>query len=119
MVKTIKNNWQLIIILVIGLFLRTYKPLELFNYSHDRSEEHTSELQSPDHLVCRLLLEKKTEHHKTSVSKTKGVPAFYRKKIRSIMRSPKRIAPTSPHRPPPNAPTPLASPNHHMFPSTS
>src|SRR5258708_14491029 len=24
-----------------------------------RSEEHTSELQSPDHLVCRLLLEKK------------------------------------------------------------
>src|SRR5258708_31542829 len=38
-----------------------------------RSEEHTSELQSPDHLVCRLLLEKKnyitklhhlpTKHH--------------------------------------------------------
>src|SRR5258708_21662014 len=29
-----------------------------------RSEEHTSELQSPDHLVCRLLLEKKkkTQH---------------------------------------------------------
>src|SRR5258708_26286106 len=26
---------------------------------HFRSEEHTSELQSPDHLVCRLLLEKK------------------------------------------------------------
>src|SRR5258708_8744668 len=26
---------------------------------HWRSEEHTSELQSPDHLVCRLLLEKK------------------------------------------------------------
>src|SRR5258708_21487785 len=26
-----------------------------------RSEEHTSELQSPDHLVCRLLLEKKKE----------------------------------------------------------
>src|SRR5258708_21318818 len=25
---------------------------------HRRSEEHTSELQSPDHLVCRLLLEK-------------------------------------------------------------
>src|SRR5258708_18205998 len=33
-----------------------------------RSEEHTSELQSPDHLVCRLLLEKKkistTHHHR-------------------------------------------------------
>src|SRR5207244_9550133 len=28
----------------------------------DRSEEHTSELQSPDHLVCRLLLEKKNQH---------------------------------------------------------
>src|SRR5258708_9647473 len=27
--------------------------------SGKRSEEHTSELQSPDHLVCRLLLEKK------------------------------------------------------------
>src|SRR5258708_17492446 len=27
-----------------------------------RSEEHTSELQSPDHLVCRLLLEKKKQH---------------------------------------------------------
>src|SRR5258708_11838398 len=28
-----------------------------------RSEEHTSELQSPDHLVCRLLLEKKKNVH--------------------------------------------------------
>src|SRR5258708_26927391 len=28
-----------------------------------RSEEHTSELQSPDHLVCRLLLEKKKQMH--------------------------------------------------------
>src|SRR5947208_12382649 len=27
--------------------------------AYSRSEEHTSELQSPDHLVCRLLLEKK------------------------------------------------------------
>src|SRR5258708_15397336 len=27
----------------------------------DRSEEHTSELQSPDHLVCRLLLVKKNK----------------------------------------------------------
>src|SRR5256885_12335314 len=29
-----------------------------------RSEEHTSELQSPCNLVCRLLLEKKKENHK-------------------------------------------------------
>src|SRR5258708_26816272 len=31
----------------------------LTNFERNRSEEHTSELQSPDHLVCRLLLEKK------------------------------------------------------------
>src|SRR5258708_31119112 len=31
-------------------------------YMQDRSEEHTSELQSPDHLVCRLLLEKKKQN---------------------------------------------------------
>src|SRR5258708_31691056 len=30
----------------------------------ERSEEHTSELQSPDHLVCRLLLEKKKQKQK-------------------------------------------------------
>src|SRR5258708_30997878 len=35
-----------------------------------RSEEHTSELQSPDHLVCRLLLEKKK-------SSTRAVTASY------------------------------------------
>src|SRR5258708_18861849 len=34
-----------------------------------RSEEHTSELQSPDHLVCRLLLEKK--------KKTRSLAAFH------------------------------------------
>src|SRR5256885_12227442 len=33
-----------------------------------RSEEHTSELQSPCNLVCRLLLEKKKKHNTHSVS---------------------------------------------------
>src|SRR5207244_6983661 len=33
-------------------------------YQEMRSEEHTSELQSPDHLVCRLLLEKKKKEKK-------------------------------------------------------
>src|SRR2546426_391634 len=33
----------------------------------DRSEEHTSELQSPCNLVCRLLLEKKKNKHKAHV----------------------------------------------------
>src|SRR5947208_8424855 len=45
-----------------------------------RSEEHTSELQSPDHLVCRLLLEKKNlsreiASFRTTVDKTiRGEP---------------------------------------------
>src|SRR5438552_13061818 len=39
----------------IGIARRSW-PVRL---SASRSEEHTSELQSPDHLVCRLLLEKK------------------------------------------------------------
>src|SRR5947208_10405286 len=34
-----------------------------------RSEEHTSELQSPDHLVCRLLLEKKKKTTKTGTTR--------------------------------------------------
>src|SRR5947208_8665145 len=33
-----------------------------------RSEEHTSELQSPDHLVCRLLLEKKKNKETDTVA---------------------------------------------------
>src|SRR5207244_6854809 len=33
-----------------------------------RSEEHTSELQSPDHLVCRLLLEKKKTQQNTNTA---------------------------------------------------
>src|SRR5690625_6496677 len=38
-----------------------------------RSEEHTSELQSRGHLVCRLLLEKKNKHphHKTPTTTTR------------------------------------------------
>src|SRR6267154_6320213 len=36
-----------------------------------RSEEHTSELQSPVHLVCRLLLEKKKKNKKTITSQYK------------------------------------------------
>src|SRR5438876_6630538 len=36
--------------------------------NNQRSEEHTSELQSPVHLVCRLLLEKKKQ------SITKSIP---------------------------------------------
>src|SRR5258708_28384896 len=35
---------------------------------NSRSEEHTSELQSPDHLVCRLLLEKKKKNKLANTS---------------------------------------------------
>src|SRR3989442_8421051 len=37
-------------------------PLEAFVRARRRSEEHTSELQSRPHLVCRLLLEKKKKY---------------------------------------------------------
>src|SRR5690348_17956846 len=36
-----------------------FDPIQTADYYGLRSEEHTSELQSPVHLVCRLLLEKK------------------------------------------------------------
>src|SRR5947208_11230480 len=44
-----------------------------------RSEEHTSELQSPDHLVCRLLLEKKKAYQRhgpgdTGLTRTSAHP---------------------------------------------
>src|SRR5258708_22298086 len=46
---------------------RTLGPTNITHWNvAKRSEEHTSELQSPDHLVCRLLLEKKKK--KTSLS---------------------------------------------------
>src|ERR1022692_734533 len=45
-------------------------PVWIFNC---RSEEHTSELQSPCNLVCRLLLEKKKNHHEISMGAPIGV----------------------------------------------
>src|SRR3989454_6977012 len=41
------------------------EPLEASTLWTERSEEHTSELQSPCNLVCRLLLEKKKKKKKT------------------------------------------------------
>src|SRR5438552_14164658 len=43
-----------------------------------RSEEHTSELQSPDHLVCRLLLEKKKKRTDTPATRIVLTPGVYR-----------------------------------------
>src|SRR5258708_29285223 len=58
-------------------------PSRRFAKPHDsihpfRSEEHTSELQSPDHLVCRLLLEKKKLVHQFGVRKTPRIPVRLR-----------------------------------------
>src|SRR5207244_12890466 len=44
--------------LIVGNFVMQISR-QLTSHGFARSEEHTSELQSPDHLVCRLLLEKK------------------------------------------------------------
>src|SRR5258708_13695719 len=46
-----------------GQEVRPHVQARLFQRRGVRSEEHTSELQSPDHLVCRLLLEKKKVLH--------------------------------------------------------
>src|SRR5438876_7888041 len=45
------------------------KRYQVINQGAFRSEEHTSELQSPVHLVCRLLLEKKKKHTTTLLQK--------------------------------------------------
>ena len=43
-------------------------PAEMRRFHQTRSEEHTSELQSPMYLVCRLLLEKKKKQNKQSIN---------------------------------------------------
>src|SRR5258708_15205132 len=45
----------------------------------NRSEEHTSELQSPDHLVCRLLLEKKTARGPAAPHRAHARPGWARR----------------------------------------
>src|SRR5258708_13239 len=47
-----------------------YLMLPPLNSREERSEEHTSELQSPDHLVCRLLLEKKMRTRRPKLGST-------------------------------------------------
>src|SRR3989454_4931137 len=51
---------------VLGLLTASTTPRRSVNQRLARSEEHTSELQSPCNLVCRLLLEKKKKHHALS-----------------------------------------------------
>src|SRR3712207_7485772 len=61
----IANTCQKVFVIVPSDALRTqtyrkFKTLGLLRTLDTRSEEHTSELQSRQYLVCRLLLEKKT-----------------------------------------------------------
>src|SRR5258708_24815827 len=58
----------------------------------DRSEEHTSELQSPDHLVCRLLLEKKKKTRKNYCSLRFGSATWDCKTARRDARGAKQAA---------------------------
>src|SRR2546430_7286188 len=48
-------------------------------WPRERSEEHTSELQSQSNLVCRLLLEKKKKHttNQAATNSTSDVPRAY------------------------------------------
>src|SRR5258708_36321905 len=60
-ISSISSGWVACPVMPSGLVCGTPigMPWKLTRSRTPRSEEHTSELQSPDHLVCRLLLEKK------------------------------------------------------------
>src|SRR2546421_2187635 len=56
---------SLVTLVAAGLLLGSWRRLASIDpgFRSDRSEEHTSELQSRSDLVCRLLLEKKKKHY--------------------------------------------------------
>src|SRR2546422_4526869 len=53
--------------------IELFRTIERDGGDAGRSEEHTSELQSRLHLVCRLLLEKKKKQHRTKTSETSDI----------------------------------------------
>src|SRR5256885_8764583 len=60
-------GWHLLVVFVLGTVLMRSAGCcinDIADRDFDRSEEHTSELQSPCNLVCRLLLEKKKNNIK-------------------------------------------------------
>src|SRR5438876_9164237 len=57
--RSLSNEPILILAAVITVYIVLGVLYESYIHPITRSEEHTSELQSPVHLVCRLLLEKK------------------------------------------------------------
>src|SRR5258708_27896101 len=58
----------------VGQILKDARLEKLYTLEDVRSEEHTSELQSPDHLVCRLLLEKKNRSCRSRISGNSKAP---------------------------------------------
>src|SRR5205807_9602697 len=66
----------------------------------DRSEEHTSELQSPCNLVCRLLLEKKNQEQNNHVVKPRDIAIHYDRnylRLRDLIKGSDRIVPDQFH----------------------
>src|SRR5256885_2364185 len=53
---------------VFSAWMSSFTPAVTFSSTPTRSEEHTSELQSPCNLVCRLLLEKKNLCHNSALA---------------------------------------------------
>src|SRR5947207_4940906 len=69
--RSIQNSWTKAVSKHSSLAEKQPPTGECIDYSElvlDRSEEHTSELQSHSDLVCRLLLEKKKTNHHGSLS---------------------------------------------------
>src|SRR5690606_41250981 len=64
--RSVSGNNQEFIREMVLTFIQTIPPLlaEMRQALSERSEEHTSELQSRENLVCRLLLEKKKKINK-------------------------------------------------------
>src|SRR5688572_32732181 len=67
-----------------GLHPRRAQGLPVLRHRAERSEEHTSELQSQSNLVCRLLLEKKKKKINKIYYNTEKNKSYYLKIIISI-----------------------------------
>src|SRR5256885_4892394 len=65
--------------------LRVLRPFRR-GHADGRSEEHTSELQSPCNLVCRLLLEKKTSSRANPTGRPESAPAKRARRDRAVPR---------------------------------
>ena len=63
--------------LTLGAIIFTIGLVGIFLSRKNRSEEHTSELQSQAYLVCRLLLEKKKKKRKRKKKKKKFISSVH------------------------------------------